>query len=528
MIILGLHYGHNGGACVVKDGKLVAALSTERLTGNLKCWGVDRQTIHAVLDTAGICLKDVHCFGLSDYSDEYNFDTIKVTMHGEPVHRYWTTVFDDEVHGMLAEMEGKKFPAFHISHHMAHCAAAYYTSPFDSAWCFSLDASGGKLKSNSLIAKGEGRRLTSVACPNLMVGVLYGFFTEFLGLGHQMLKAGSLMGLSAYGKILPHVRQNIEYLIRDCVITDTDTIGSERIENFWKLVTDKPHFSPEDKDSDAARDIAASIQFIFEKVIERAMQLIPAGVNLCLGGGSMLNCVANSMILDSGRFKNVHLFPACTDDGGPIGTALYLAHNVFNDPRHKYTDAETCYLGPERKQTEDVEYPKLALELASGKTVAWVSGRAEFGPRALGNRSIFADPRRLNMRDHINLTVKKREWFRPFAPIVMEEHVHEWFEFDARKSPFMLFTAKAKRPELIPAVVHVDGSARIQTVTEESNPLAYELLNEFYKITDVPMLLNTSMNRSGKPMVETPSQIEDFWEHVPVDIMVVDGVKRYR
>jgi len=238
----------------------------------------------------------------------------------------------------------------------------------------------------------------------------------------------------------------------------------------------------------------------------------------------MLNCNANSSVLRKGQFDNVHLFPACGDDGCCIGTALFVAHHILEEERSEYTDADICYLGPDRPAIEP-DYLYIADSIANGEVVAWFNGRSEFGPRALGNRSILADPRKYEIRERINFEIKHREWYRPLSPVILEEYAEEWFDFPT-KSPFMLFTMPIKNLVLrdqIPAVSHIDNSSRIQTVNESSNPHYYRLIKEFYNLTGVPVLVNTSLNGNGEPIVETEDHARDFFNQRSVDMLVLNG-----
>ncbi len=520
--ILGLHHGHNGAACIVKDGRLVAALASERLSRQQKSHGVNPEVLDYALSAAGITLDDVDFVGLSDWNGDFAHGLIEVTLNRQPLHCSWNTIYGNEMWKAQCTIRGTKFPAFLIGHQLCHAAAAYYTSPFEDAHCFTLDASGAKMANNSLVAYGNGLELKALYCPQLLIGVAYGYFTEWLGIGAQMHKAGATMGLAAYGTVLPKVLADIDGYVKGAFITEDN--GHHAWMNWlWRdLAGQSEPFDSAQKFTKEGMDIAATIQIILEQCCLRAVARIPTG-NLCLGGGTMLNCSANSAIMRTGRFPNIHLFPACTDDGGAIGVALYVAHHVMREPRYSYTDREVAYLGADRPFTEP-DYAALAQKIADGRIVAWYQGKAEYGPRALGNRSIFADPRSPTMRDRLNADVKRREWFRPFAPIVLEEHLHEWFDFPFHKSPFMLFTGTVKKPDLIPAVTHIDGTARMQTLTAEMNPSVHKLISAFHALTGVPMLLNTSLNLGGTPMVESPADLDELWEKMPVDIMVRDGV----
>lgn len=525
-ICLGIHTGHNGAACIVRDGKLVAALASERITRQRKSHGVNPEVLDYVLAAAGITLDDVDFVGLSDWNGDFSHGLIEVTENRQPLHCLWNTVYGNELRELSSTIRGQEFKTYYIGHQLCHAAAAYYTSNFDSAHSFTVDACGAKMANNSLVARGEGLELKALYCPQLLIGVAYGYFTEWLGVGAQIHKAGATMGLAAYGNVLPRVLADVDRYVAGAFITEDNGHHAWMNALWLDLAGQSEPFRDDQKLTQQAMDIAATIQFLLEQCCLKAVNQIPEG-NLCLGGGTMLNCSANTAILRTGRFPNIHLFPACTDDGGAIGIALYVAHNILLEPRHHYSDREVAYLGADRPCVEP-DYAALAQEIANGRIVAWYHGRAEYGPRALGNRSIFADPRSPTMRDKLNSEVKKREWFRPFAPIVMEEHAHEWFDFPAAKSPFMLFTGTVKKPDLIPAVTHIDGTSRMQTISRDMNPKAYDLVKAFYELTGVPMLLNTSLNLGGEPIVESDADVQKLWENMPVDVLVKDGIATYR
>ena len=464
--ILGLNFGHDGSVCLVKDGKLEFAIATERITKIKKQQGFTDEIINYVLDSCGITLDDIDCVATNDFKQE---------------------VFGNQYLVDNISIQGKEFKCYIISHHLSHCASAYYTSPYDKAYCFSMDCSMGKPEANSLIAYGEGKKLMAKYCPGEMVGVLYGEVTERLGLGPALHKAGTTMGLASYGTPFDFDYQSY-----------TDDIKHKM-------------------------NVAASVQDLFEKkVLNVLSELDDKTDNLCLSGGSFLNCNANSKVVMHSKFKNVHHSPACGDDGTSVGSALYVAHHILGEPRHDYQQKDLCYTGREyQSQTPDYEY--IAKQLADGKIIGFFQGKSEFGPRALGNRSILADPRNFHNRELINHVVKNREWFRPFAPVTLEECYQDWFDFPI-PSPYMLYTAQVKQPEKIPAVTHVDGSARFQTVTEESNKHYYEIIKAFGKLTGVPVLLNTSLNGNGQPILETEDDAREFYKNSNLDMMVINGI----
>jgi len=525
-IVLGTSYGHNGSACIVKDGKLLVALSSERLSRHKASHGVTEELLDYLFSSVNIKPRDIDCIAIGDWHSDFAFHAIKVRQDGNELNPncLWNTIYDNTTIDLEVDFRGKTYPAYHIGHQKSHAAAAFYTSPFDEAYCFSMDACGAKHKNNSLVSYGKSKEFTSMYCPWLMVGVAYGFFTEWLGIGTQIFKAGATMALAGYGKVFPQVQDNLASYVSACFHPE-DSDYHKWFYGLWKeLSGSDEHFEPEDSDSDRAKDIAATIQCIFSHAVLQCVNNIDSGEvkNLCLSGGSMLNCTANSLVFQQGKFENVFLFPGCGDEGLNIGTALYVAHHILGEPRYKYTDGEVCYLGPDCPVVEP-DYVYLAQEIANGKIVAWCNGRAEYGPRALGNRSLLGDPRNYKNREKINFEIKHREWYRPLAPVVLEEFASEWFDFST-KSPFMLFTMPIKDPGKIPAVNHIDNTARIQTVTESSNPHYYRLIKEFYSITGVPVLINTSLNVAGEPMVESDEDALNFFNNNDlVDILVLNG-----
>jgi carbamoyltransferase len=463
--ILGLNFGHDGSVCLVRDGKLEFAIATERITKVKKQSSFTEEVIDYFLDSTGISIDDIDCIATNDFKQE---------------------VFGNQYLVEEFSIKGKSIKTYIIPHHLAHCASAYYTSPYDEAYCFSMDCSMGKPEANSLVAYGRGKNIKAMYCPAEMVGVLYGEVTERLGLGPALHKAGTTMGLASYGTPFDFDYQSY-----------TDDIKHKM-------------------------NVAASVQDLFEKKVLNVLSEIDDKTdNLCLSGGSFLNCNANSKVVIHSKFKNVHHFPACGDDGTSVGSALYVAHHILGEPRHDYQQKDLCYTGREyQSQTPDYEY--IAKQLADGKIIGFFQGKSEFGPRALGNRSILADPRNFHHRELINHVVKNREWFRPFAPVTLEECYQDWFDFPI-PSPYMLYTAQVKQPEKIPAVTHVDGSARFQTATEESNKHYYEIIKAFGKLTGVPVLLNTSLNGNGQPILETEEDAREFYKNSKLDMMVING-----
>lgn len=524
MIVLGLHYGHDGSACIVKDGKLLVAISSERITKKKKFIGVTNEVIDYVLDVAGITDKQIDYIALSDWSDSSTFETIELFDRENKIYSTSGVVFDNECAKVVAKFRNREIPALIIPHHLSHCASAFYTSNFDNALCLSLDSSFYKMKCNSAIAFGNGNKLEIIACPNMIVGMGYSIFTEQLGFFPAHNKAGTVMGLASYGKPHPDVVANIEKYVNESYFLKDDMV---LVETYWrelwqKLATGLPLDFFKTKVM-----LAASIQYILQASLAETVRRMSnmdykdTSDNLCLSGGSLLNCVSNARIKNDGIFKNVHHFPACGDDGIAVGAALYLSHHILDIPRTTYTSDELCYLGKNYDIVEP-DYKVIANMIADGKIVAWFMGSSEFGPRALGNRSILADPRNYHNRELINFMIKDREWYRPFAPSVLEEEYDKWFDL-LEPSPYMLYTANVLQPKEVPAITHIDGTARPQTVNEQHNKYYYRLIKEFFNQTNVPMLLNTSLNGKDKPILETEQDALEFFYNSDVDAIVING-----
>lgn len=516
-VILGLNSNvHDGSAALVVNGKLVGALSMERLNRYKKHYkGNDEWLITHLLNQHGLDLNDITHIAFPENVDHLNQNHLKFYNKDGEIFDHLTgyNIYNDhnEYYSIINNI---KIPAYHIGHHLSHAAYAFYTSRFKESHCLTVDASWFPHQT-SMVAYGNDNKLNFIYHPHIRIGCTYGMFTEYIGLGEQIFKAGSLMGLASYGEPIKEVMDKWK------VYTDSDN------QLHWHEISSKVNWNENSqKDGKEAMDIAATIQKIFENEILYQVECINdllhfiVSDNICLSGGSFLNCNLNSKISE---IKNVSVSPACGDDGLSAGSALYLAHHILNYPRIEYTNAELAYLGGEYPIPNlGVEYnPKdVAKMLNEGKIIAWYQGKSEFGPRALGNRSLLANPTISDMKDILNHRIKKREWFRPFAPSVLVEKYQEWFD-NKEPSPFMLFTSQVKKPELVPAITHVDNSARIQTVDKRDNPRYWEIISEFEKLSGVPMLLNTSLNINGEPIVETPEDAIRFLRESDCDGLVL-------
>jgi len=456
-------------------------------------------------------------------------------------------------------------------HHYSHAASAFFPSPFKEAVILTLDGVGEW--ATTTVAIGDKNKLEiikEIHFPHSL-GLLYSAFTYYTGF---KVNSGEykLMGLAPYGKPIfkdliieklidlkedGSFKINMEYFNYATGLTMTN-------KKFSKLFGNPVRNPNKDLLKEFHMDIAASVQAVTEEIVLRLTKSISKEYNiknLCLAGGVALNCVANGKILKEKVFEKIWIQPAAGDAGGSLGAALAYWHHELKKPRENFKDKMNgSYLGPmiqndlieEKLKKLKANYKKYeteelisltAKELASEKTVGWFQGRMEFGPRALGARSILADPRSEKMQKELNLKIKFRESFRPFAPSVLTEDVSEWFEM-TEESPYMLLVSEVKKDKqiqmskteenlfgieklnikrsVIPAVTHVDYSARIQTVREETNPRYYKLIKEFKKITKCPVLVNTSFNVRGEPIVCTVEDAYNCFMGTGLDILVIE------
>ena len=559
MYILGVNsVYHESAACVLNQGQLLHAAEEERFTGvrhgkQTTPYGGLNLPFHAI----NSCLKSIDATINDLQHIAYSFRPILrlranlprvfvslLNGNSQPLQRemaFW--YFNRRVPRLLideaprSQFARRRFLATgnsrwefnFIEHHLAHAASAFFPSPFDEAAILSVDGIGET--SCTLMAKGEANRINKVKeifYPNSL-GFFYEEITSFLGFqrNHDEYK---VMALASYGK--PRYYDKLKRLITSKQDGDYQvSIDFRRPSLFGAQELHEALGSPRlwgARLTERHADIAASAQKVLEEIALHMVSWLRRSVksdNLCLAGGVALNCVMTERIRQESEFKNVWIQPAANDAGTALGAALWVWHSVLDKPRQWImTNAD---LGPEFSE-EEIEERLLACQIpfqrpdniahqcaeliSQGKTIGWFQGRMEWGPRALGNRSILADPRDPTMRDRLNY-IKGREDFRPLAPAILEESVGDYF--DCREpSPFMLFARKVKpeRRGRIPAVIHVDGSARLQTVGKAQNALFHELIAEFGKITGVPMVVNTSLNYKGKSIVCTIDQaIECFY-----------------
>ncbi len=456
-------------------------------------------------------------------------------------------------------------------HHYSHAASAFFPSPFDEAVILTLDGVGEWATTTVAIGKNNNLKiLKEIHFPHSL-GLLYSAFTYYLGF---KVNSGEykVMGLAPYGvpKYKDTIMQELIDLKKDGSFRLNMkyfeyTTGLEMInKKFSKLFGHSVRNPKKDLLNNFHMDIASSIQAVTEEIILRLTKNIAQDYkikNLCLAGGVALNCVANGKILKKNFFENIWIQPASGDAGGSIGAALAFWYNQLNKPRKNFKDQmKGTYLGPKfdnnfiekklsslkanfHKKSPTEITPYIAKEISKSKTVGWFQGRMEFGPRALGGRSILADPRSEKMQKELNLKIKFRESFRPFAPSVLREDVNDWFDLNC-DSPYMLLVSDVKKNKqismseedkklfgidklnvkrsTIPAITHVDYSSRIQTVHKETNPRYYDLIKEFKKITSCPVLINTSFNVRGEPIVCSIEDAYNCFMGTNLDVLVIE------
>lgn len=567
MNILGFNcYGHDSAAALIVDDKVVFAVEEERLNRKKHFGGVPEHAIRACLDHAGLELADIDHVAFF-WKPSISYAKIPVYLL-----KFWNKVpalmreqrsFSVEENlGMLnylrdmrrlpqklkelfPESRPAKFQFHTLEHHLCHAASAYYPTPYEDAAILTLDGAGEWSTVLRAHAKGNTiKKIGSVDTP-YSLGAFYQAVSRHLGF--KLIEGpGKLMGLASYGRHSSPVYDEMRKIVE---LTDD---GGFKFDMSWlsyhytrktgvtKKFTDA--FGPsktEGRDwSDHELDVAAAAQHIVEDVIlhmARKLKQQTGSDTLCMAGGVALNSVTNGLIAKEGLFKNIFIQPAAGDSGTALGAALYLNHGILKRPRKWIM--ETAFLGPSYSDAryEDaikasgLPYEKMeepytfaAKKLAEGNILAWFQGRMEFGPRALGNRSILANPLIADMKTVLNARVKFREGFRPFAAIVLEESCGTYFDSDF-PNPYMLFVYNV-RPEYLgklPAITHVDDSVRIQTVNKTENPEMRKLLEAFQKETGYSVLVNTSFNIRGEPIVANPEDAVRSFAEADMDYLVM-------
>jgi carbamoyltransferase len=549
--ILGIScFYHDSAACLIQDGRLVAAASEERFTRKKHDEGFPHRAIEYCLRAGGLTAKDLDYVGfydkpflkferlLSTYLSTFpkGFRSFSKAMPIWLKEKLW---IPQTIRKEL-KYEGK---ILFTEHHLSHAASAFLVSPFKEAAILTVDGVGEWATASYGVGRDRSIDLfKEIRFPHSL-GLLYSAFTYYLGFKVNSAEY-KVMGLAPYGvpRYLDQVRRLIE--IKDDGSFELDMRyfsyhhGLRMVNGRFAELFGAPPRDPESKLEQKHKDIAASVQKVTEEVMLKMTSYLhrETGMeNLCLAGGVALNCVANGRILREGPFKDLFIQPAAGDAGGALGVAAYIYHSLLDQPRTAPMDH--AYLGPEYSEEEILEtftrygatYRRLERDdmvrevaaLIEGQTViGWFQGRMEFGPRALGSRSILADARNPENKDVVNLKIKFRESFRPFAPTVLEEKIGEYFEID-RPSPYMLLVAPVREGKrVIPSVTHVDHSARIQSINRRQNPLYYDLIREFERRTGVPVIINTSFNVRGEPIVCSPDDAYLCFMRTHMDYLV--------
>ena len=584
-IVLGVSaFYHDSAATVVRDGHIIAAAQEERFSRIKHDASFPTQAILSCLDEAGVTLTDVTHVTFYD-KPFIKFERLLETyfsyaprgfrsfLAAMPIwlkeKLFLKTVIRRELSALSQLPEKSLPPLLFGEHHHSHAASAFYPSPFEEAAVLCMDGVGEWATTSVWLGKGNALvPLWEIHFPH-SVGLLYSAFTQYAGF---KVNSGEykLMGLAPYGSPR-YVSQIYEELI------DVKPDGTFRLnldyfdfpaglrminQRFCKLFGG-PAREPESKITQKEMDIAASIQVVTEEIVLQLARTIAGELGqtrLCLAGGVALNCVANGRLLREGPFDDIWIQPASGDAGGALGAALATHYEYLGNHRapSEQDPMRGAYLGPSfsndaiataldglkavySKHDDDTLLPLVAREISEGQVIGWFSDAMEFGPRALGARSILADPRSTHMQTTLNLKVKQRESFRPFAPAVLKERAADWFELD-RDSPYMMLVATVADHQQtntpadeaafgidllkqirssIPAVTHVDYSARVQTVDDDTNPRFHQLLTEFEAITDCPVLINTSFNVRGEPIVHSPKDAYHCFMNTGIDRLVI-------
>jgi carbamoyltransferase len=578
MKLLGLSAFHaDASAAALVDGRFVAGVEEERFR-RIKHWaGFPEQALRYCLDEAGGDIGEIQALAVSRQPRAYFFRKALLALShprslGRAAGRVRNLAQIQSLKDRVAASFGRS-PRLHpVEHHLAHVASAFFCSPFDDAMCLTVDGFGDFV--STMMAVGRGNSvdvLQRVHFPHSL-GLFYTAITQFLGFpgfGDEY----KVMGLAAYGepsfaaklgKVVPprsdgtfaldlryfrHLSEGVDMTWED---------GSPELGRIYTPALEEllgPARRPDEELAQRHKDMAASLQAVYEKrffALVRALQKRTGLSRLALAGGCAMNSLANGKLFDRTDVQDVYVQAAAGDAGTALGAALWVQHAEKGAPRGFVM--EHCSWGPRYGETEiraaiaerlpasggkdgrcgeidiaaapdeDRLCAETAAAIARGEVVGWYQGRSEWGPRALGNRSILADPRRGDMKNILNLKIKRRESFRPFAPSILEERTGDWFTIDY-PDPFMIkvYPIRPEKRPMVPAVTHIDGTGRLQTVSARANPRYWKLIRAFEEETGVPMVLNTSFNEN-EPIVNTPGEALDCFLRTRMDRLVLDNV----
>ena len=575
MIILGLNINHaDTSACIIVNGKIIAAIEEERFVRIKHYAGLPINSIEFCLQKSELKLKDIN-FITVNYSPTANF--MQKTFYSiknilsksllKKIIKFKNKLFHtNELEKYLKEnnFTGK---IINVEHHMSHIASSYYNSSFKQSVGLTIDGFGDFCSTQTFLCNDNKiENIKKVYFPHSL-GILYQSITQFLDFKNYGDEY-KVMGLASYGKpeYINQFNELIKYDKKNLFLLNLDYFShhtnskfsynfSDGIPKFPDLYSKKiidllgNERSPTDKIEQRHFDIAASLQLAFENILFLILNDLydDTGIeNLCLAGGCALNSKFNGLIKEKTPFKNIFIQPNAGDAGGAMGSALYFLQNKgVNKNKVEQDETNKCYLGTSytnnfieekliknnkllknysfKKLNDKDLYTEVANRISNNQIIGWFKGRCEWGPRALGNRSILADPRNPNIKDILNAKIKLRESFRPFAPSVLEEFSNKYFDLDY-SSPYMLNVVKAKQlaKDLVPSVVHVDNTCRVQTVSKADNFHFYNLISEFNRLTNVPIILNTSFNEN-EPIVLNPDHAFDCFERTSMDCLVLEN-----
>ena len=558
--ILGINYGgHDTSACLIINGELIAACEEERYSKVKHTREFPTNAINDCLKTGNISMDELDEIAIT-YDPIYGIRENYLKSALEDEKRIEFLINDIErikqtynIKELIREKTKFKGNIRYHLHHLCHLASSYYVSGFDEALLVSHDGIG-EIECSHFGIGNDGEISTvhkGTRYPNSL-GLFYSAVTHYLGWKHHS-DEGIIMGLAPYGddtKIIPGTDKSYKEVFEGIISEDGDF--DFIIEPSWisyyhvrdKWISDKfievfgPIREPDSKITDNHKNIAAALQNRIEKIVLKQLEIAKQKFNqkkLCFAGGVALNCSLNGKIIESGLFDEIFVQPASGDNGAALGACLLSYKILTGDLKPK--KIHNFYLGSRfsndkiKKIIEeyDVKYSfhedishETAVSLKNGKIVGWFQGGAEFGPRALGNRSILTAPFPKSMKEYLNSRVKFREEFRPFAPAILFEYTKDYFEIN-QESPHMLIAVDVKEEKIneIPAVVHVDNTARVQTVTKENNTRFMKLLESFYEITNCPVILNTSFNVKGQPIVNTPEDALECFLDTNIDVLIL-------
>ncbi len=594
MTILGISaYYHDAAAAIIKDGIIIAAAQEERFTRIKNDENFPANAIAYCLKEAVVSIDELDAVVFYD-KPFLKFERLLETyiayvpkgflsfLKAMPIWIKEKLFLKKKLKDALGEIENfdkKKLKLLFTPHHLSHAASAYFPSSFTESAVLTIDGVGEW--ATTTIHKAEGNTISALKETHFphSVGLLYSAFTYFLGF---KVNSGEykLMGLAPYGNAESEQTIQFKKIIKEKICTiyqDGSIVLHQQLFSYatsfkmindykWQQIFGISKRQPNDVIEQQHCNLALAIQQVTEEIVVKLAlhaKQITSSKNLCIAGGVALNCVANAKIVALNIFESVYIQPAAGDAGGALGAALaayYIYFGKAKKPELSYDAMQGSYLGPQfnleeiiftcKKNklifqlTEDDDLNKqIARNIANGKIVGWFKGKMEFGPRALGNRSILADARNAEMQQKLNLKIKYREGFRPFAPAILSEKVTTYFH-TAETSPYMLLVSQLKNKisfpdnynqlsllqklklekSNLPSITHSDGSARVQTVHKNTNPKFWNLINEFDKITGCPVLINTSFNVRGEPIVCTPQHAIDCFLHTEMDILVMENI----